>query len=303
MQESILLFFKNISSPALDVVAELVTMLGEQYFFIVVISFLFWNISKRSGLKLSAAFIYSALLNAVLKIGFHSPRPFEKLDFIEGKRVHTATGYSFPSGHTQGSTTFFVALAQIIKKNWFTFCAVIFLLLVGVSRIYLGVHWPIDVIVAIILGIIMSLVICKIVDKYYDDQYILRIIFFRMQFVVIIITIALFIVDLLILKGSMKIHDFFKISGISTGAVYGFFLEGRYINFCTDEVVWIKKLLRFLFGLFGTVVILIGLKLLLPEHDLLNFCRYSVIGLWTTFFWPAIGSKLKLFKTKKRSSL
>jgi undecaprenyl-diphosphatase len=169
MQEEILRFFQEISNPLTDKAAELITMLGEQYFFILIISFLFWNISRKEGFKLVSAFIFSAVLNAVIKISFHTPRPFEKLDYITGKRVHTATGYSFPSGHTQGSAVFFITLSQIIRRRWFTIIAIILIFMVGLSRIYLGVHWPVDVIASIILGIIVSFIFCTLVDKYYDD--------------------------------------------------------------------------------------------------------------------------------------
>ena len=300
MQEEILLFFKDISTPTLDKFAEIITMLGEQYFFIIVISFLFWNISKREGFKLSVAFIYSAMINAVLKIAFHSPRPFEKLDFIQGKRVETATGYSFPSGHTQSSTTFFITLSQIIRRRWFTMVSIILIIFIGISRIYLGVHWPADVIGGIVLGIILSYIFCSIVDNYYDDISKLRKIFFRIQAVFVLGTIILFFIDLFILKGSMKIEDFFKISGISTGAVYGFFLEERYTDFSPEDAGWFRKIIRFIIGLALTMVLMSGLKLILPEYILSDFFRYGLVGLWITFLWPAAGTGLKLFNKTSR---
>ena len=300
MQENILKFFNNAATPALDHIAEIVTMLGEQYFFIIIIAFIYWNISKKEGFKLSAAFIISAMLNAVLKIAFHTPRPFEKLDYISGKRVETATGYSFPSGHTQGATVFFITLAQIIRKAWFSIIAVILLLAVGLSRVYLGVHWPADVIGGIILGIIVSFTICTIVDSYYDDFGKLRKIFFRIQFVFIVLTVILFFLDLFLLKGSMKIEDFFKISGTSTGAVYGFFIEERRFDFSPHDAGWIRKILRFIIGIAITLGIMTGLKIILPEHNLFNYIRYTVIGFWITLLWPALGVQIGLFNRSSR---
>ena len=300
MQEQILIFFSDLSSPMLDSLAEAVTMLGEQYFFIIVISFLFWNISKREGFKLASAFIYSSILNSALKIAFHTPRPFEKLDFIKGKRLHTASGYSFPSGHTQGSTTFFITLAQIIRKRWFSIAAIILIFFVGISRLYLGVHWPADVIAAIVLGVVMSYVFCSVVDSCYEDHARLRRIFFRTQSIVVILTLVLFFIDLLYLKGSMKIEDFFKISGISSGAVYGFFIEERYIDFSATDAGVLRKIIRFILGLAGTLGLMAGLKMVFPQHYLLDFLRYGLIGMWTTFFWPATGIVLKLFSRRSR---
>ena len=188
------------------------------------------------------------MLNSILKISFHTQRPFEKLDYISGKRVHTATGYSFPSGHTQGAVTFYITLAQIVRRRWFSIVAIVICLLVGLTRMYLGVHWPVDVIGGMVLGVVMSFVFCTIVDNYYDDSVKLRRIFFALQSAVVLLTLALYIIDLVLLKGSMKISDFFKISGISTGAIYGFFAEERWVDFSADDAGRIRKLLRWLIG-------------------------------------------------------
>ncbi|MDC7226925.1 MAG: phosphatase PAP2 family protein [Spirochaetales bacterium] len=300
MQIQILRFFSEISTPFLDTVAEAVTMLGEQYVYIIIITFLYWNVSKREGFKLAAAFMYSAVVNSVLKIAFHKPRPFEKLNFIEGKRVETATGYSFPSGHTQGATVFYITLAQIIRRRWFSVLAIVLSLLVGVSRIYLGVHWPVDVIGGLIFGIIMAYVICTIIDKFYDDRARLRMIFFRMQTVIIVLTAGLFIFDLTYLKGSMKIEDFFKISGLSCGVIYGFFFEGRFTDFSPSDAGWFRKLLRYIIGLAAAIALMAGFEILLPDHYSADFFRYLIIGAWVTFLWPAAGVYLRLFNRESR---
>ncbi|MBN2656349.1 MAG: phosphatase PAP2 family protein [Spirochaetales bacterium] len=301
MQENILLFFKNAATPFLDQIAELITMLGEQYVFILIISYFYWNISKRKGFKLAVAFLYSSLLNALLKLAFHAPRPFEKLDFIKGKRVETATGYSFPSGHTQGSTTFFITLSRIIKKKRFTVPALLVILAIGVSRVYLGVHWPVDVIGGWVFGIILAYLFCAIVDRYYDEPEKLKLIFFRIQGGVLLFSAALLLFDLFHLHGSMKIEDFFKLSGISSGAVYGFFFEMKFIQFSPSEGGRAVRILRFILGLAVSVALMSGVKMILPGHYIADFFRYALVGLWITFLWPAAGLKLKLFSAEDPS--
>ncbi|MDC7126581.1 MAG: phosphatase PAP2 family protein [Spirochaetales bacterium] len=295
MQEQILMFFNNIATPILDNIAEVITMLGEQYFFILIISLFFWNISKKNGVKLSAAFFYSTAINSAIKMAVHSQRPFEKLDWIKGKRVETATGYSFPSGHTQSSTTFFVSLATIIKRSWFTFLVVILVFFVGITRVYLGVHWPIDVLGGWILGIIIALLVSNLVDKVYDNKAKMKKIFFCIQAVLVIASILLFIADLIWLKGSMKITDFFKIVGVSTGAIWGFFLEEDYFNFSPKKGSLIKKIIRYVLGLVLTIVIISGLKKLFPHHYLFDFLRYGIVGIFITCLWPAAGMAIGLF--------
>ena len=300
MQEQVILFFDRISTPFLDTAAEYITMLGEQYVFIVIISFIFWNISKKDGFKLVSAVIFSGLINSVLKIIFHTPRPFETLDSISGKRVETATGYSFPSGHTQGATTFFISLAQVVRRRWFSITAIVLLLLVGISRMYLGVHWPADVAGGLVIGILMAYIICTLIDRIYDDTARLRRVFFRIEIIVVLSVIALFFVDLFYLKGSMKIENYFKIAGLSAGTVYGFFLQERYIDFSASQGGWFRKILRFIIGLAATLGILTGLGIILPEYSLLDYIRYGITGFWVTFAWPAAGMGMKLFEKQSR---
>ena len=300
MQESLILFLQQYSNPLLDRIAETVTMLGEQYFYILLTSFLYWNISKKEGFKLAAAFIYSSVLNSVLKISFHTARPYEALDTVSGKRIHTAGGYSFPSGHTQGAATFFITLAQIIRRRVFTIIAIIVILLVGLSRMYLGVHWPADVIGGLLIGLMVSYIFCTVIDRFQDNDAALRKIFFRIQAVVVAGTVFLYLFDLFHLKGSMKIEDFFKISGVSTGAVYGYFLQQRYADFSASDAGWFFRLLRWIAGMAVAVGVIAGVKLVLPEGMIPDFLRYALVGLWITFLWPAAGIKLRLFNIRSR---
>jgi undecaprenyl-diphosphatase len=177
---------------------------------------------------------------------------------------------------------------------------VILVFLVALSRIYLGVHWPVDVIASVILGTIVSFIFCTLVDRYFDDTLMLRKIFFRLQAAVVFISIALFFADLFFLKGSMKITDFFKITGISTGAVYGFFIEERYIDFSAGDANIILKIVRFITGLAATIGIMTGLKIILPGHHISDFIRYAIVGAWVTLFWPAAGLRLRLFNRRSR---
>lgn len=300
MQEQIIHFFDRTATPVIDAAGEYITMLGEQYVFIVVISFIFWNISKREGFKLLAAVTFSGALNSVLKIAFHTQRPFEVLDSIAGKRVETATGYSFPSGHTQGASTFYISLAQVVRRRWFSIAAIIIVLLVGLSRMYLGVHWPVDVIAGLLIGVVMAYIFCTFIDRVYDDTARLRRIFFRLEIIIVLAAIALFFFDLFYLKGSMKIEGYFKIAGLSAGVVYGFFLEERYVDFSATDGGWFRKIIRFVLGLAGTVLILEGIDFILPEHLLLDFVRYGLTGFWALFVWPAAGVKIRLFEKRSR---
>lgn len=93
MQESILLYFQEIGTPFLNFFFELATMLGEKNILIAVIAWIFWNSDKKKGFILSYTLLFSLFINALIKISFHRPRPFEMIPEIAGKRIQTATGY------------------------------------------------------------------------------------------------------------------------------------------------------------------------------------------------------------------
>ena len=294
MQESILLFFQNIANPVLDFFFELITMLGEKNILIAGIAWMFWNVDKKKGFILSFTLLFSLFLNAVLKISIHNSRPFEVIPEILGKRVQTATGYSFPSGHTQGATTFYLVLSLILKKRWIYITAIAISLLVALSRIYLGVHWPVDVIGGLVAGAVVAILMYKILSALYDKS-VSRDLFIVISSIAALLVMALFLViNRFYFESNLLVTDLMKTVGVFTGASVGFILEGKYVNFFTAGNI-IKKVLRFVLGLAGALLLLSGLKLLFPVVDAFHFLRYGLTGLWITFLFPYIGKKASLF--------
>ncbi|MBN2050860.1 MAG: phosphatase PAP2 family protein [Spirochaetales bacterium] len=298
MQENILLFFQDLSSPLLDKAAEGITMLGEQYFYIAVIAFVFWNVSKKSGLTLAFSYLISALINTAVKLLVRAPRPFESLASIEGKRLHTATGYSFPSGHTQGAAAFFTAGAFLIRKTWFTVLAAVLVVLVAVSRVYLGVHWPVDVLFGLLFGVIIAWGIFVLVDRLFEN----RRLFLKILGILVgclgVVTVIMLILDAVGSFEGIKINDYFKLAGTTLGALGGFLLEEKLAPFSTGGKA-LRKALRYILGVATTVAVMTGLKPLFPETDVFDCLRYLLTGLWLTFLFPWVGMKIKLFEREK----
>ncbi len=295
MQEQILMFFHEHATPFLDRTAELVTMLGEEYFFIIVISFVYWVISRKTGFKLATIFVFSSVANAVVKIAVRSPRPFEKLPALAGKRVETATGYSFPSGHTQGATSFFTSVAFILRRWWVTLISVIVVLAVAASRVYLEVHWPADVVGGIVLGVLIAVWLNGVIERLWETPKKLARFFYALTTALLVIAIALAVVDATVLKGSWKIADFFKIAGMSLGLVEGFFLQERFIRFDPAYGGVVRKAVRYIVGLAVAIGLRLVLKLLFPETVVFDYLRYAIVGLWVTYLWPLAGTALRIF--------
>ena len=159
----IIKFIQSFSSPFLDGLFQLITMLGEAPFFLLSFAVLLWCVDQEFGYKLGLAFLTSTVLNAGIKEVFRVPRPIG-LPGIRSLRLETAGGYSFPSGHTQGATTFWLSVMIKSGKKWVWVLGSVLILSVAVSRLYLGVHFPADVIGGIAFGAVWVLISNGIFD-------------------------------------------------------------------------------------------------------------------------------------------
>lgn len=295
MQESIMLFFLNIAHPVLDTAANLVTMLGEESFVIAFILYIFYNYNKKSGFILFSSTLYSVIAMGVLKAIVRAPRPFQVLDSIQGKRIQTATGYSFPSGHTTTAASSYTSLALIFQKRSVSIICAIAVALVGTSRLYLGVHWPNDVFGGLVLGTSISMLAYRPLALLYDDKE-------RRIKVNTIVGGASFGAAL-ILAILLNVHavdevaftDLMKVLALGGGGFLGFVFENKRVNFSTDGT-WPKKIIRYIIGLAG-VVLIMGAKAVIPAslYSIGSFVRYALIGLWATGLYPLIGRGLNLF--------
>ncbi len=294
MQEQILFYFQSIASPFLDRLLEFFTMFGEETFIIAIIAWIYWNKNKKEGFTLSFALLVSLMLNNVLKIIFRTERPFQKLPGLTGKRLQTATGYSFPSGHTQGAASFYSSLFLVYKKWRVIIPAIIIIIFVAISRVYLGVHWPIDVIAAVFIGVISSIILVPFLNSIYENKK------RRGKFLLIlsilsatVLTVTIF-TNNIIFKGDLDIIDLIKMSGLLFGVSWGLLFEMKGPQFLVEASL-IKKIIRFVIGLVGAFLFMEGLKMLLPYTGFFHLVRYGLTGLWVVWFFPLIGGKMGLF--------
>ena len=132
------------SSPPLTVIIKIITSLGSATVYLIVLPFIYWCVNEKKSLRLGIAVLISVWLNLTLKFLLNQPRPFfAGYDPSVGLVAERLGG--FPSGHAQNSLVMWIIIASWGKKKWHFAAAVFFCLLVGFSRIYLGVHFPTDV--------------------------------------------------------------------------------------------------------------------------------------------------------------
>ena len=150
---------EGIRSPALSAFMAAVTQLGDETVFMVIAIALFWCVSKRQGYYVFAVGLGGTVLNQWLKLIFRIPRPWvldPNFTIVESARA-AAAGYSFPSGHTQNIVGTMGCVALSNRQRWLRAVCLALMLLVPFSRMYLGVHTPLDVGVSFVLAAVLAL--------------------------------------------------------------------------------------------------------------------------------------------------
>lgn len=276
MELEILRNIQSIANPFLDLLFQLITICGEQLVLISIISIIYWALDKKFGEYIAYSVLTSVLLNNAIKDIFKMKRPIGE-EGIRTLREETATGYSFPSGHTQGASSFYGAMAIYLKKRVMYIIATVMIILIGFSRLYLGVHYPKDVIVGGILGVLTSLICYKLYNKVENKM------------LLYVITFAIFIPALTFAHSA----DFIKGMGTYLGFIIGIYIEKKYVNFSTEGSTG-NKIIRVLLGIVILLVLQLGLKVLLPSGTIFSFIRYSLISLVGIGVYPMAFKKLKI---------
>lgn len=277
-QAEIIRAIQSVASPALDVIFQIITIMGEELFLLPVAVFLFWCVNKELGYWICWCAAQGNLLVNSVKGIFKVARPIGYKG-IRTLRASTATGYSFPSGHTQSCANLFTALARAVNRKRFWILAFVMPLLVGISRMYLGCHWPMDVGVSYVIGICLPLILWLFYRKFAHHKAVLFLIS------------ALIYAPFCFMQGN--IADFWKSFGFALGIAAATFVETKFINFSVEGTVK-QKALRFVIGLALIVLVYLPPKLLLPATNPVAFLRYFVIPIVAIDVWPALFKKFGL---------
>ena len=154
---SFLYFLEGLRNPVCDFLFSIITLCGEETVFMAIGLIVLWCFSKSQGYYLLCTGFIGTVLNQLLKIVCRVPRPWVKdpnFTIVESAR-EAATGYSFPSGHTQSAVGLFGGVARANKQKWLRIAAIAICVLVPLSRMYLGVHTPADVLVSTGIALVL----------------------------------------------------------------------------------------------------------------------------------------------------
>ena len=300
---------ESIRTPVGDVFFSAVTHMGEETIFILIGLLFFWCIDKKKGYFILSVGFMGTVINQFLKLWFRIPRPWVKdpnFTIVESARAE-ATGYSFPSGHTQTSVGMYGGIARVCKNIWIRIGCILLCILVPLSRMYLGVHTPADVCVSIGVALILIFVLYPIVNKVIEKPK-----YMRIYFGVLIGLAVAFLAFVLLyhFPADIDMHNYesgvknaYKILGCILGLWVAYEIDEHFVHFETKGKWWVQ-ILKLVPGLLILLAIKSGLKA--PMYALLDgnfiadgiryFCITAVAGgVWPMTFklWNKLDKKAK----------
>ena len=291
----ILRFLEGIRTPFLDSFFSFVTHLGEETFFIVLGIVFFWCVNKKEGYYILSVGFIGTIINQFLKLLFRIPRPWvrdKNFTIVESARSE-ATGYSFPSGHTQSSVGVFGSIARYEKAKWLRIICIAICVLVPLSRLYLGVHTPADVGVSLIISLVLVFGLFPFIQNCFEDTNKMRILFMGM--IILSVLYCVFVNSYNFPKDTdveNLIHgvaNAFKLLGCTLGVWIGFEVDRKYINFETKGN-FLCQVLKFVVGLIPILAIKEGLKypfaLIFGESYIADGIRYLILVIFVVCIWP-----------------
>lgn len=303
-------------SPALDGIMNGFTFLGRIEFYLLFIPFIYWAVDRRIGVRALLLLIYTDLLSSSFKLLFHQPRPY----WLGGvKELSAETSYGIPSSHASNSLAVGGYLITQVRQNWARWLIGIVVFFIAFSRMYLGVHFPQDVLFGWLIGFAMLWAYAQwgtSLRNWLDGMSLSAQI--GLGFLCsLLMVITGFVIRTLIAATpdpaewskyateARNIYQFITLGGAAFGTWAGYALTRRYARFDAAGA-WGKRIVRYLLGILGLLILYFGLDLafaaLAPDASplgyLLRYIRYSLATFWATFLAPWVFLKTKLAETE-----
>ena len=294
---------ENVRSESLTPFMMEVSNIAISFWLLAVFICIYWCINKKAGLFILASYSISSLVNAIVKLSFCIYRPWIRSSQIipAGNAIKSAGGYSFPSGHTQVATSYFVSSAVLTweKRKWLSILFLLAILIVAFSRNYLGVHTPQDVVVGFILGTLSVYWAYLFVnrtnqDKKSDIKLLINAIIIGIV-AIIYFTYKSYPITLdaegkLIVDPQKMMKDGFLGIGVWFGFNLGWFIEKNYVDFSTDCSLT-SKIIRSIAGIITVYLVYYKLGSLFYSfmpNIYARMCQWLFMMLYTIAIYPMI---------------
>lgn len=281
------------------------TFLGDEQFYLLAIPLVYWCLHKELGQDLGILLVLSSFTNTGIKSFFKHSRPFWE---SAGLGLSDATSFSTPSGHAQSSATLFGQVARFGsgRRNRWPWLAGMGLLiaLVALSRVYLGVHFPGDILWGAAVGLALlalyaglkPALLPRLKRLSVGAHIVLALVAAAVILGVVSLALAIpfgtgqMFGELYTDAWNSALSDAGTIAGLAFGLWIGLVLETRTVRFSVAGPLW-QRALRYGIGVVGLAAIWLGLKMIFPEEPLalglaLRIVRYGLAMLWAIAFWP-----------------
>ncbi|MCR5686062.1 MAG: phosphatase PAP2 family protein [Lachnospiraceae bacterium] len=309
---------ESIRSPFGDAFFVAATGCADEILFLTLIMLLYWCIDKKLAYRMLFGYMFSALCVNILKLVFRIERPWVRdpsLKPVE-KALKGATGYSFPSGHTQNAVAMYGTIAYNLSKSgteashngkhknenssicekWVIIPCVLIILLVLFSRMYLGVHTPEDVLVSLILSSVIIIGLNIAADRITLDGK------KRLVIAVFMLAVAAATLSYAIALYLGGYVEYAQIADVCKGCGAGFafaicwYVESVYIGFDEKAAPFWMQAVKFVIGAAGVLVVRNVIKSVFGSNPVSDTSRYFLMMLWAMLIMPLV---IKKYFTKK----
>jgi membrane-associated phospholipid phosphatase len=300
---------------------QLISAMGYAGFYLLVLPALYWCFDAALGLRVAVCLLLSVWLNDTLKLVLHAPRPYWVNQRV--RAIGKESTFGFPSGHAQHAMVMWGLLAASVNRPWAWIAALVMVFLIGLSRLYLGVHFLSDVVAGWAVGALLLFAFLRWQGA--AASWLRSRPFAHQILVALVVSLALvalsglsfsalagwhmpqaWVQNVLAATGNLPHRPTPRNALLAAGTLLGMGVGAAWLDreggFSTAGPL-VKRLARYVLGLVGVVTLWVGLGMLLPHHETgwgyaLGYARAALLGGWVAGGAPAGFIRLGLAKRR-----